>query len=88
MTLSTRAFGITCGLLLGGGILVLGLMGLIRPGYGEDLLSIFTSVYPGFDNSGSIADLIVGTLYGLADGGIGGFLFAWVYNWFASKESA
>ncbi len=28
---------------------------------------------------------VVGTLYGLADGFIGGLIFAWLYNMFAAK---
>jgi hypothetical protein len=42
-----------------------------------------SSVYPGYHDTRSIAEVIVGTLYGLCDGFIGGTVIAWLYNSFA-----
>lgn len=44
-----------------------------------------SSVYPGFHASHTVGDVLVGTVYGLADGAIGGFFFGWLYNFFARK---
>jgi hypothetical protein len=41
------------------------------------------SVYPGYTGEPSFGQVIVGTLYGLVDGAIGGALIAWLYNRFA-----
>jgi len=39
-----------------------------------------SSVYPGYHATRSIAEVIVGTLYGVVDGLVGGAVFAWLYN--------
>jgi len=41
---------------------------------------MISSVYPGYHADPSIGSVIVGTLYGLVDGAVGGALFAWIYN--------
>lgn len=35
----------------------------------------------------AIGQVIIGTLWGLADGAIGGAVFAWLYNQFAATRS-
>jgi len=42
------------------------------------------SVYPGYHAIRSIAEVILGTFYGAVDGLIGGAVFAWLYNRFAT----
>jgi membrane associated rhomboid family serine protease len=60
---------------------------LIWPGYGTTFLQVVASIYPGYDASGSIGAVIVGTVYALIDGAIFGLVFGWLYNWFLSKRS-
>jgi membrane associated rhomboid family serine protease len=60
---------------------------LIWPGYGTRFLQVVASIYPGYDSSGSIGAVIVGTVYALIDGAIFGLVFGWLYNWFLSKRS-
>jgi hypothetical protein len=84
MKLSVRAFAITAGLLWGGAILSVSLVNIGVPTYGQAFLDLCSSVYPGYHASRSVGSLIIGTLYGLLDGGIGGAIFAWLYNCFAS----
>jgi hypothetical protein len=43
------------------------------------------SVYPGYSASPGIGQVIIGTLYGAADGAICGALFAWLYNRVAER---
>ena len=85
MQLSIKAMALTVSILWGGSILFIGLMSLYLPGYANEFLKIVSSLYPGFEHSGSLGDLLVGTVFGLIDGGISGVLIAWLYNFFAKK---
>ncbi len=87
MRLDTKAFAIAGGLLWGGAILVTGLVQLVSPGYGAGFLELASSVYPGYE-PGGFGSVIVGTLYGLVDGFVGGFLLAWLYNRLAGGRAA
>lgn len=64
-------------------MLGMGLANLIWSNYGQQFLQMMASVYPGCHTTRSVAEVIVGTLYGFADGLIGGVACAWLYNQFA-----
>jgi len=81
------AFSLTAGFFWGGAILVVGAANLIWPNYGHAFLELAASIYPGYHPSSGIGSVITATLYGLVDGAIGGALFAWVYNFLASRFS-
>jgi len=83
MGLSTRSLAIVFALLWGGSILFVGLVNLAAPSYGNVFLQCMSSIYPGFHNSRTVVDVLVGTGYGLVDGGVGGLLFGWLYNVFS-----
>jgi hypothetical protein len=83
MRLSLKSLTFACGLLWGGAILFVGLVNLASPTYGMEFLKLMSSVYPGFHNSCTFVDVLVGTGYGLVDGGIAGLLLGWLYNLFA-----
>jgi hypothetical protein len=83
MQLSSKSLAITSALLWGGGILFVGLVNLAAPSYGTTFLGWTSSIYPGFHNSRTFLDVLVGTGYGLVDAGVGGFLFGWLYNFFS-----
>lgn len=85
MRLSLKGLAISGGLLWGGGILAVGLVNLAVPTYGESFLQMASSIYPGFHNSRTFLDVLVGTGYGLVDGGVGCLLLAWLYNIFAGR---
>ena len=80
MKLSVRSFAVACALLMGGGMLVMGLVNLVSPGYGRAAMEVIASVYPGYRAEPGIGNSIVGTLYAAVDGALGGALFAWLYN--------
>ncbi len=73
-------FGVMC-------MLVVGLGNILWPGFGQGLLDLAASFYPGYEATPSIGQVLIGTLYGLLDGAIGGAMFAWLYNRFAAGQS-
>lgn len=83
MTLNTKALALTSAILWGLAMLVMSLANLIWGNYGQQFLQVMSSVYPGYHATRNIAEVIVGTLYGAADGLVGGTVFAWLYNHFA-----
>jgi hypothetical protein len=60
--------------------LLVGAANLLWPPYGAAFLELMRSVYPGYKATASFGNVIVGTLYAVVDGGIGGAVFAWLYN--------
>ena len=80
MQLSPPALALTAAVVWGGAILIIGTVGLIVPGYGDAVLSLVASIYPGYDNAGTFGDLMIGTVYAFFDGLVGGFVFALLYN--------
>ena len=88
MKLHALALGLTLGILWGAAILLTGLANLIWPGYGGAFLDVIASIYPGFYPGGGVGPVLLGTVYGLADGMIGGVIVAWLYNVLARKFAA
>ncbi|HUJ30850.1 MAG TPA: hypothetical protein VLY23_06180 [Candidatus Acidoferrum sp.] len=87
MRLSIKGMAIAGGLLWGGGVLFLGLIHVASPPYGASFLEGISSIYPGFHGARTFGDAVVGGAYALVDGGVGGLIFAWLYNLFAEKAS-
>ena len=87
MRLSVKGLASALGILWCMCLLVVGLIHLAAPGYGEDFLRNVSSVYPGFDMARSFAHVLAGAIYGLVDGFIGGAIFAWLYNFFAGYNA-
>jgi hypothetical protein len=83
--LSLRRAAIANGLLWGGGILFAGLFNLFDARYAEAFLQVMGSLYPRFHASRTFGDVLIGTFYGLVDGGFAGFFFAWLYNAFGGS---
>lgn len=80
MRLNITALAIAAGLFWGGAILLVGAANLVWPPYGSVFLDLAASIYPGYQPGTGLGSVITGTLYGLADGAIGGAIFAWFYN--------
>jgi ABC-type phosphate transport system permease subunit len=87
MRLSMKGLIIAGGVIWAFCILFVGILNIIFPAYGVDFLKLLASGYPGYKASGTIVDLIVGTLYALLDGAAAGFIFALLYNAFAGKAT-
>jgi hypothetical protein len=80
MKLNIKAFAMAFGLIWAASILFVGVANLIWPGYGAAFLQLTASIYPGYHRGSGFGSVIVGTLYGLVDGTVGGACFAWLYN--------
>ena len=74
-----KPLAMTLGLLWGGAMLAAGLAHLFNPSYGMEFLRVMSSVYPGFHGSPTLGSVLVGTIYGLVDGAICGYLLGWLY---------
>ena len=85
MRLNITAMAMAFGLIWGGCLLVVGAANLIWPSYGQAFLQVCASIYPGYRPGTGIGSVVTGTIYALVDGGIGGAIFAWLYNQFAGR---
>ena len=83
MKFNTKALALTSAILWGLAMLVMGVANLIWGNYGQQFLQTMSSVYLGYHATRSIAEVVIGTIYGTVDGLIGGAVFAWLYNQFA-----
>ncbi len=85
MKLQLRAAAIAGGIFWA---LMVGGVGLLNwcCGYGEPFLQVVSSLYPGHDGTRDLLDVLVGALYALADGAVGGLLLAWIYNLAACEK--
>lgn len=88
MRLSLKGLALSLGIVWGGCIFLVGLGNLIWPDYGAALLDLARSIYPGYAKTTGVWGVIVGTLYGLLDGAVAGFIIAWLYNRLAAPEEA
>lgn len=86
MKLNLKALTITVAIVWAGVVFIVGLANMISSGYGEALLLLVASIYPGYSASGSFGDVVVGSLYALLDGAVLGLVFGWFYNLMASRS--
>jgi hypothetical protein len=84
MRLETRAFALTCGLIWGLGLLALTWWVMAFDGATGEA-TVIGRVYRGY--SLSPLGSLIGLLWGLVDGFIGGAIFAWLYNTIAKASS-
>lgn len=84
MKLSVRSLTITAALLWALTFLFVSIFNYLWPPYGQAFLEVVSSIYPGYKVVGGLSGIIVGLFYALIDGAIGGALFGWIYNTFAS----
>lgn len=80
MRLDSKALAVAGALLTGGALLFFGVLNLAFPGYAGPLLELAASIYPGYAGPGGIGAVLTGTVYGLVDGAVGGWILAWLYN--------
>ena len=85
MKLNLKALAFTSGILWAVAVLITGIANLIRSGYGTTFLQVIASIYPGYEVTRSFGAVVIGTLYALVDGAVGGLIFAWLYNLFVGR---
>ena len=88
MRVSLKAISLSSAILWGGAMLSVGLAHMADPSYGSDFLRIMSSVYPGADTAPNLGRVLLGTLYGFADGGVAGLLFGLLYRTFAGHAAS
>ncbi|MGH8680789.1 MAG: hypothetical protein ACREVP_04680 [Burkholderiales bacterium] len=86
MRLDVAALALTAGILWGAVMLVVASANLVWPSYGGAFLELVASIYPGYQPGAGVRSVIIGTLYAIVDGGVGGGVFAWIYNLFARRR--
>ena len=82
MKLSVKGLAITAAIIWGAALLIMGSANMMFPGYGTNFLEVMGSVYPGYQPGAGFSSVIIGSLYGVVDAGIGAAIFAWLYNFF------
>jgi hypothetical protein len=80
MKLSVKALAYASAIVWGLAVLLVGIANLLWPPYGAAFLGLVSSIYPGYKAVANVSNILVGTLYALLDGAIGGAVFAWIYN--------
>ena len=82
MRLNVKAFALTCGLIWGLGLFLLTWWIIAFEGSTKEI-TLIGQVYRGFNISplGSV----IGLIWALVDGMIGGAIFAWLYNLIAAR---
>ncbi|MGH9598437.1 MAG: hypothetical protein ACRD27_01125 [Terracidiphilus sp.] len=88
MKLNVKALAFAGAILWGGCVLLMGIANLIWAGYGVHFLEWLAAFYPGYHATRSFSQVVIVTLYALADGLIGGAIFAWLYNCFVKTAKA
>lgn len=78
--LDVRAFGLACGIVWGAAMLLLGLLNIFCT-WGSGIEAVMATLYLGY--RATLLGSIIGGIWGFVDGGVGGLIFAWMYNKFA-----
>ena len=86
--LSIKGFALSGGVLWALGVLIVALINLQDPGYGEDFLEMVSSIYPGYEVDETPGSVVIGTLFAFIDGAIGGAVLAFLYNKFSAGDKA
>jgi hypothetical protein len=84
MKLNVRAFAVTCALFWGIGLFLVTWWIILFDG-ATDSVTFIGRIYRGY--SISPIGSVIGLLWGLVDAGIGGLIFAWLYNLMTSRFS-
>lgn len=87
MKFDIKALAITCAILWGAVVLVMGIANLIWSCYGRDFLQLLSSFYPGYNAHRNIGEVVIVTLYAIVDGFLAGLIVGWLYNLLAKKSA-
>ena len=85
MKLDVKAFALTCSIVWGVGLFAATWWIMLFDGP-SDSPTLIGSLYRGY--SVTPVGSFIGLIWALVDGLIGGAIFAWLYNWFASRSKS
>ena len=85
MRIRIKAMAVAFGIFWGACVLFLGIANNIWPSYGQAFLQLCASVYPGYHPGTGFGSVLIGTIYALVDGAIGGAIFGGLYNRFSEN---
>ena len=74
--LDVKAFGLSAGIIWGAAVFLTGLAAM--QGYAVEFMNLIASVYPGY--TATFGGSVIGGIIGFVDMGVGGVIFAWLYN--------
>ena len=83
MKLDVKAFAMTCAIVWGLGLFALTWWIIAFDGATGEV-TLIGRLYRGYNISP--AGSVIGLLWAVLDGFVGGAIFAWVYNWFARQK--
>jgi len=83
--ISVKGLAFAAGILWAAAVFLVGIGNLLWPSYGVAFLEVVRSIYPGYAGTAGFPGVLVGSLYALLDGLIGGAVFAWLYNAFRGR---
>jgi len=87
MKLNPYAAALSLAAVCGSWLLIMGSIHLRNPAFGNEFLSMFSGLHPGFHMDRTLGDLLVGIGYAMMDGAVVGLLFAWLYNRVLSHQA-
>ena len=85
MRLNTAAMAVAFGIFWGACVLFVGVANMIWPSYGQAVLQICASIYPGYNPGTGVGSVVIGAIYALINGLVGGAIFGWLYNLLAGE---
>lgn len=85
MKLNVKAFALAAGIIWGAAVFIFGLWAMMY-GPAASVVAFMGDFYIGY--SASLSGSAIGLVWGFVDMGIGGLIFAWLYNWLAGKFKA
>ncbi len=80
--LDVKAFGLSCGIVWGLAMLILGIMDMFS-NWGIGITNVMSSLYLGYKPT--ILGSLIGCLWGFFDAGVGGAVIALIYNKLAKE---
>jgi len=80
--LNVKAFALSLGLLWATGLFFISIIALFTDTYLHQLVNLLTSWYIGY--SLDPFGIVIGVIWAFLDAGLGGLVFAWLYNKFST----
>jgi hypothetical protein len=81
MRLSIKGFTLAGAATFGIIMLLMGVVALIKPTWGQEFMAIVGVVHPGA-NGVAVGSVLISVVYAVIHGGFSGALFAWLHNLF------